>query len=212
MAGSLGSFFSSPSFPAIASGTSLGLGEIGNLVAGNEAASEQKTLQNQENAITSLTPAQLSAKINAATQPITTAQTQAIGNQVQGDLASRGLAQAPGIFASEESQALAPLAEQNYQTALQQVMTQLGLPISYASAIAQYLPKQQNMTPAFQLFLQQLQRLQLANANPGGGNLPLTPPNQYINTPISGGNQSDTFTPTSPDLFNDVGSLLGVNA
>jgi hypothetical protein len=212
MAGSLGSIFTSGNFPAIASGTSLGLGEIGNLIAGHEASSQQKQLQNEENAITSLTPAQLSAKINSAAQPITTAQTQAIGNTVQGDLASRGLAQAPGIFASEESQALAPLVEQNYQTALQQVMAQLGLPLQYASAIAKFLPSQQNMTPAFQLFLQQLQRLQSSNAgNNNGGTLPLTPPNSSILTPISGGNQGDTG-PVSPDLFGGVGDLLGVSA
>lgn len=211
MAGSLGSLFSSQNLPALASGTSLGLGEIGNLIAGSEASKQQKQLQNQENAITSLTPAQLTQKVNAAAQPITTAEMQQIGNQVQGDVASRGLAQAPGIFASEESQALAPLVQQNYNTALQQVMAQLGLPLQYASAIAQFLPKQQNMTPAMMLFLQQLSRLKGANANGGvttGPNLgQLSPP------PDSGSVYGDTgTTPTSPDVFGDVSALLSQGA
>jgi hypothetical protein len=208
--GQLGSLFSSANMPAIASGTSLGLGEIGNLIAGSEASSQQKQLQNQENAITSLTPAQLTQKVNAAAQPISAAEMQNIGNQVQGDVASRGLAQAPGIFASEESQALAPLVQQNYQTALAQVMQQLGLPLQYAQAISQFLPKQTSMTPAMSLFLQQLARLKGANAGNGGVT---TGPNlgQLSPPPDSGSTYGDTGS-TSTDPFAGISSLLGVSS
>ena len=168
----LSGVLSNPATGPVLSGATLGLGEVGNLLAGHAASQQEKALQNQENAITNLTPAELTAKVTSAENPINNALVQAINNSVQGDVASRGLAQAPGIFASEESQALAPYAQQNYNTALNQVMQQLGLPIEYANAIKSFLPGQQNMTPAMQLFLQQLAKLKTTNASgtfTGGG-------------------------------------------
>jgi|ERR1700685_3725142 len=214
--GSLGSLFTNASVPAIASGASLGLGEIGNLLAGNAQSNQLKALQNQENAVTNLTPAQLSAKVNSAAQPISNAEIQSIGNAVQGDVASRGLAQAPGIFASEESQALAPLAQANYNTALQQVMQQLGLPIQYAAAIQKFLPQQQSMTPAMQLFLQQLKQLQASNAASGasGAGAVTTGPNltQLSPPPDNGGTYSDTGTGATDPFAGLSGLLSGANA
>ena len=205
----LSSIFSNPATGPIMSGASLGLGEIGNLLAGSAASNQQKQLQNQENAISSLTPAALSAKVNSAAQPISNAMIQQIGNTVQGDVASRGLAQAPGIFAAEESQALAPIAQQNYQTALQQVLAQLGLPLEYAQTIARFLPQQKNMTPGMMLFLKQLSQLKSTNAGNGSGAITTGPNLDQLGAPPVTG---DTGTPAGTDPFAGLSDLLSQGA
>src|ERR1700687_2418714 len=48
-------------------------------------------------------------------------------------------------------QALAPFEQQNQNTALQLVMERLGLPIQYANAYLQGLPKSSNMSPLLAL-------------------------------------------------------------
>jgi hypothetical protein len=73
-------------------------------------------------------PNQLAALISKLQQPLNNGLTQAVGNQVQGNLAERGLSQAPGVFAASESQALAPFYQQNQNTATQALLSALGLP------------------------------------------------------------------------------------
>ena len=115
---SIGSIFSNKAFPAIASGATAGLGELGNLLAGRQQSQQASALQSQEKAISELTPSQLSSMVSGATAPLNAGLVQSVGNTVQGDLAQRGLAQAPGIFAASESQALAPFEQQNQSTAM----------------------------------------------------------------------------------------------
>jgi len=81
-----------------------------------------------------LTPEQLAAKVRGAAQPLDRALVENITNQVQADVAGRGLAQAPGIFAAEESQALAPAEQASLDRALQLVMRQLNLPSDVLAA------------------------------------------------------------------------------
>lgn len=207
--GSIGKIFSSPNFGPIASGASLGLGEIGNLLAGSAASSQENQLANQEKKIASLTPAQLTSMVTAAQRPIDNALVQNINNSVQADMASRGLAQAPGIFAASEAQALAPAEQANYQTALNQVLAQLGLPLSYAQTLAQFLPKTQNMTPAMQLFLQQLSKLKSTNAAGGGPGFPTTGPNPPTD-PTFG--DSGTGTGLGSGTYDALNSLLSSGA
>lgn len=205
----IGGIFTNPIAGPIASGASLGLGEIGNLLAGRAADKQASDLAAQEKRIQNLTPAQLTGLVTSAEKPIDNALVQSINNSVQADMASRGLAEAPGIFAAGESQALAPYVQQNYQTALNQVLQQLGLPLSYANTLAQFLPKQQNLTPAMQLFLQQLSRLKGANAS-GGSGFPTTGPNlpDYGATPPIIGDTGGTGGSGGGGVYDALNSLL----
>jgi hypothetical protein len=203
----LGSVFKSPAFGPAVSGGTLALGEVGNLLAGRQQ-------QNAYNNITKLTPQQIGAEASATAAPLDKALTESVTNQVSGDLASRGLSQAPGILASTESQALAPYAYQNYQAALQAILQKLGLNLN----AAQLLPKGQNLTPAMMLFLQQMAKLKQTNASGGaGGTLPTntglgapgaTPP--FIDPssmPAPG-----SFTPQPIDLTNPTADLSALGA
>jgi hypothetical protein len=171
----LSSVFKSPAFGPIVSGGTLALGEVGNLLAGRQQ-------QNAYNAVTKMTPDQIARDAARTAAPLDRALTQSVTNQVSGDLASRGLSQAPGILASTESQALAPYAYQNYQAALQAVMEKLGMNLN----AAQLLPKGQNLTPAMMLFLQQMAKLKQTNANSGPTLGPTTPPT-FPNTTLPQG-------------------------
>ena len=175
--GAIGKLFSGANLPTTLSAGTLGLGELGNLLAGRQASQQTSALTKQQQAIQNMTPAQLTANVQAGEAPINQGLVQDVNNNVQGDLASRGLSQAPGIFAGNEAQALGGIEQQNYQTALQQYMQKLGLPLEYAQQIQSLLPKQQNLTPAMALMLQQLQKRSaptpppqsLPMMNPGAG-------------------------------------------
>lgn len=109
--------------PQILSGGAFGAGEVGNIIESEKQAAYQ-------NFVMSLLkdPAKLQALVAKLQQPLNNGLTQAVGNQVQGNMAERGLSQAPGIFAASESQALAPFYLQNQNAALNAVMQLLGMP------------------------------------------------------------------------------------
>ena len=155
------------------SGGLAGAGAIGDLLTSLLSGGVTSGLNKQLKSIEGMSPAQFTSQVQSAEGPINAGLVQSVGNQVQGDLASRGLSQAPGIFASEEAQALGPIEQQNYQVALEQTLAKLGLPLSYASVIQKMLPGQQSMTPALTQLLQQLARRNNGNATagqaPGGG-------------------------------------------
>lgn len=119
----LTALFSSPMFSKGAPLALAGAGEIGNIME------ERKRLQYQAFVMDLLkNPAKLAAMAAKIQQPLNNGLVQGVTNQVQGDMASRGLSQAPGIFAASESQALAPYVQQNQQTAMNAVLSSLGLP------------------------------------------------------------------------------------
>ena len=117
------SFFSNPNDLKLAQLGVAGAGETGNVLQDIKANQYRDFVMGLLN-----NPQRLSAMIAKATQPLSGALTQSVENQVQGNVASRGLGQAPGIFASSESQALAPYYLQNQQEATNAIMTALGLP------------------------------------------------------------------------------------
>jgi hypothetical protein len=119
------SFFSNPGDVKLLQTGVAGAGEAGNLI-------EEKKRLDYQNLVMNLlkNPQQLAAMAAKITQPLNAGLVQATNNQVQGNLASRGLAQSPGIFAASEAQALAPFEQQNQQTALSAVLQSLGLPAS----------------------------------------------------------------------------------
>lgn len=121
----------SPNWMKLLLGSMTGAGEIGNILADRKRAE----LLSQENKWASLTPQQLSAKIAAATQPLSAGLTQSVGNVVQAQMGERGLAQAPGIYSASLASALAPFYQQNQDTALNAILRQMGIPIQEAALL-----------------------------------------------------------------------------
>ena len=171
---SLGAMFSNPAFGPIATGSLAGLGEVGNLIGGIQSQKELSAEQKQRDYVNNLTPAQLSQMAISGEAPINQSLLQNVRNDVQGDLASRGLAQSPGLFTAEESQAIAPIEQANYQTSMNALLQKLGLPLEYGALLQRLLPGQANVTPAIALFLQQLKAMQSGGSTDTTG---LTGPN-----------------------------------
>lgn len=185
-----------PAVPLVNVGLA-GAGEVGNLIEGHKQNDYQNYVLNLAK-----NPAFLSQMIVKATQPLSASLIQGLNNSVQGDLASRGLAQAPGIFAQAEGQAIAPYLLAQQDQARQQVLAALGIGQNS-------LPPpqgQQNMTFALMQALQALgkgqpqtaqinQLNQQPTASPGGivppGFIPGVAPGQ---TPPTF--PTDIFAPT----------------
>lgn len=140
--------------PSIISGGSFASGTIGNIL-------EERKRANYQNMIMDIikNPAKLAALVAKLQKPMDNALVQGVTNQVQGNMAERGLSQAPGIFAGNLAQSLAPYEQQNYNSALNAVMQTLGMPAGTFGA-------PMNNSGALQLFLKSLQR----PAQGGGGN------------------------------------------
>jgi hypothetical protein len=136
--------------PALQIGTA-GSGLVGNIMnsvqQGNVASQAEKNAK--------LTPAQLGSQVASATQPLDRNLTNAINNQVQGDMASRGLAEAPGIFAATEGQALAPFQQAEQDRALQLILAKLGLPASTLAALRSGGGGMANLSPLLQMIMKQ---------------------------------------------------------
>lgn len=118
-----------------------GAGMIGNIL-------QQKQQNAYNNFIMGIlkNPAKLAEMVRAVQQPLSGALVQGVTNRVGADMASRGLAQAPGIFAGEEAQALAPAIQANQNAAMQAVLTALtgarpnyGTPSNTSGAIQTFL-------------------------------------------------------------------------
>jgi len=114
-----------------------GLGGLAPLLSGGAAVAgtggnilEDVKKNDYQNFILNLVknPTAFAALISKLQQPLNAGLTQSVGNQVQGQMAERGLSQAPGIFAGAESQALAPFYQQNQSTATNALLQALGLP------------------------------------------------------------------------------------
>jgi len=185
--GSIGSFFGSG---GAGSGlmSLLGLGTTGAGLVGNIL--NQRTQSQQINKLQSLEdPTKLAKEVAAATAPLNTGLVQGVENQVQGSLASQGLAEAPGIQASVLAQALAPYEQQNQQTALQLVLAQLGIPVS----ILQNLPKGSNLSPLLAMMM-------LRQNNPSSSSTSLVPQDPSGVFPTADWLQSINPAPPPPAL------------
>jgi hypothetical protein len=134
---SIGSFMGGGGGQALQAGN-LGMGLLSNIMGARDQGKERDFLMQRQRYLASLSPQDISQMALSATKPIDEGLRQSIFNSVQGDMAQRGLSQAPGIFAASESQALAPYFEQNYRTALDQVMRQLQMPQELAYPLSGY--------------------------------------------------------------------------
>jgi hypothetical protein len=148
----VGNFFGSPGGKGLTSLAEIGAtgaGLIGNISAERQRQQELDKLKKSEAALAD--PNALAAQVRSATQPLNAGLVQSIENQVSGTLAEQGLSEAPGIQATAVSQALAPFQQQNQATALQLVLTRLGLPIELAKTILAGLPSNVNLAPLLAL-------------------------------------------------------------
>jgi hypothetical protein len=147
----IGGFFKSAA-PAL-TGITAGTGLVGNILNSIQRGNEVGKLQSAEKKFESLTPEQLSSLVTRAEQPLGQDILQNVGNLVQADMGTRGLSQAPGIFAATETQAIAPYKLEQQRMALELVMKQLGLPIEYAQAILSGMGGPSNISPLLQLLM-----------------------------------------------------------
>ena len=127
MLSSLGNFISSDAKPL----TSL-LGAAGagaNIYSGVEQAQQQSRINSAQNYIMNLVqnPAKMSAAAAQYATPLTAGLTADISNQVQGNLAERGLGSSPAAYTQQLTQALAPYIQNQQSTALQTLLSSLGL-------------------------------------------------------------------------------------
>jgi hypothetical protein len=154
---SIGSAISNPNFLKALNVGSTVAGETGNIISGVQKGREISALTNEQKRLLNMSPESLSALVARGTAPLSAGLTQSVGNQVQGDLAERGLAEAPGIYAATESQALAPYQQQNQQIALDEILTKLQLPLSYGNTILSGYGQPQDMSRAIMALLQSIQ-------------------------------------------------------
>lgn len=150
--------------PAL-TGINAGLGMVGNIMNAITRGKAVGNLTSAENKYANMSPEKLAGLVTRAEQPLGADLTQNVGNLVQADLGTRGLSQAPGVFAAEEAQYLAPYKLQQQNTALQLVMKQLGLPIEYAQAILG--ATQGGSDPTLALMMLALRNAQAPGATPG---------------------------------------------
>jgi hypothetical protein len=187
--------------PAILAGTGI-MGTVGN-IKGN--ATKNAVLQQQMDLTkryANMTPAQVSGGISSLEAPLSKDLTNSVGNTVQGQLAERGLSQAPGIFASSLGQGLAPYQLQEQQLAQDAFFKQLGLPIQARPSPFGPFPNQTNTSAIWQNFMKTMQ--------PPGGGSPATPigsnPNDLLNLFMGNGGMpqlsGSNFTMPYTDVSN----------
>jgi hypothetical protein len=157
-----------PLWQKILLGGMFGAGELGNLLSEHKASALQDKQAKYLDYVTNLIqhPELISKMATAEAAPLSQALQQSIGNTVQASMAERGLSQAPGIFAASQAQALAPYQQQNYNTALNAVLSQLGIPISASSAVQTQKP--QDLSNLLSLFLKSTAKpIQTQTSTPG---------------------------------------------
>jgi len=171
--------------PAI-QGATAGAGLLGNVLNMIQRGQQTDKLKQFEN----MTPEQLSGLVSRGTAPLSQALRNTVGNQVQADVASRGLAESPGIFAQAESQALAPYEQSNQQVALQLLLQKMGLP---AQVIAS-LGGQTDLTKVLQMLQGRATPSQNPNPNPTDGSPTLQ---QYLSLFNNNSNSSGLTAPNN---------------
>lgn len=158
-----------------------GAGLIGNIM--NSVQQGDVASQAAHNA--HLTPEQLGTMVSKATQPLDRNLINTVNNQVQGDMASRGLAEAPGIFAATEGQAIAPYVQAEQDRALQLVMKQLGIPMETLMALRSGGGGMANMFPLLQMIMKQFPG-GFGSGSAPGGTPPFLPTTQSGPSPVEG--------------------------
>lgn len=130
------------------------IGLISNIINGNRASGVNQTAIDQQKMVAELTkhPELLAAKIAALRQPLSQGLTQSVGNDVQGQLAERGLSSSPQIATAIESQALAPYEQHSQDQAIQAFLGTLGQGTSSTEAAASTIPGKSDTSGFWNLF------------------------------------------------------------
>jgi hypothetical protein len=124
---SVGSFFSQYAKPLSALATTAGAGA--NVYTGIQNANNLGNYNSTQQYIQNLVknPQKMQAAAASYTQPLTAGLTDSVTNQVQAQLAERGLGGSPAALSSDITQALAPYIQQNQQTGLNTLLQSLGV-------------------------------------------------------------------------------------
>jgi len=146
-------------------------GTIGNIQANQARNAVLRQQMGYTNYLQGLTPAQITQMISQYQKPLSSNLVNNVTNTVQGQMASRGLAQAPGIFSQSIAQGLAPYELQEQQLAQDALFKKLGLPISSRPSPFGPFPQTTNTSQLWQTLMQRFM------GTPGGANqVPGTPP------------------------------------
>jgi len=181
-----------PSWANILLPSLFGLGTAGNIFGDIQKMQEQKRLADYQKSIMGMSPQTLSRMVASATAPLSHGLEQAVGNEVQGATAERGLAQAPGIYSANLAQSLAPYYQQNQQQALQEVMQKLQLPLESTPPSFLY-GQPQDMTNLLMAWLRNMGGGGTQGGQGGGGG-------GYFNPPGTGSSPFDWWTPESSGI------------
>jgi len=177
-----------------------GAGLIGNIQANNARNSVLSAEVNRMNAYNNLTPGQVASQITQLEQPLSSNLINSVGNVVQGNLAQRGLSQAPGIQAEALAQGLAPYQLQEQQMAQQALFQKLGLPIQAQPSPFGPYPQTTNMNQLFQA----LSRTFMNPTNPNSSGQP------FINYgPFQPTGDTSTQAPISGGSGSDINGIMG---
>jgi hypothetical protein len=100
-----------------------------NIFSGIQQEQQQSRINNAQNYVNSLVtnPQKMAAASAAYTQPLTAGLTSDISNEVQGNLAERGLGSSPGAYTQQLTAALAPYILQQQQGGQNALFQALGL-------------------------------------------------------------------------------------
>lgn len=173
------------------------MGTVGNIQANSAKNKVLSSEMDQMKTLQNLTPAQVASGTQALEQPLSNNLVKSVGNTVQGELASRGLSQAPGIYASSLAQGLAPYQLQEQQMAQQAFFQKLGLPISARPSPFGPFPSTTNQNQLYQALATKF----MGNGRGGGGG---SDPFNYW-AANNANPTAPSFTPTAatpPDLGN----------
>jgi len=124
---SVGGFLNSNSGALKGLATAAGTGA--NLYSGISNAKNLSDYNSTQSYVQNLVknPTQLAAAAAKLQQPLSAGLTDQVTNQVQGQMAERGLGGSPAAMTSAITQSLAPYIQQNQSTAMQTLMNSLGL-------------------------------------------------------------------------------------
>jgi hypothetical protein len=187
-----------------------GAGLIGNIQANSARNSVLSAEMNRMNAYNKLTPADIANQTQQLEQPLNSNLVHNVGNAVSGQLAERGLSQAPGIQTQALAQGLAPYQLQEQQLAQQALFQKLGLPISAQPSPFGPYPQSTNMSQLWQAlsrtFMNGQQGNQIPGQVPGGGSVTADALAPYMQM-FQLGNSGATPGGSGSDISGILGNL-----
>lgn len=169
-----------------------GLGDIAKLVTGvmgtisnakqasrSEAISKQMADYAKQMTAIANNPQELARRALAVRQPLSTGLLEGVGNDVQAQLAERGLGSSPAQAEQILGQTLAPYEQHAQDVAIQAVMQLLGLPVEALGAASKGVPSPADTTGFWKMFQ--------SDPTAGGTGYPIiSTPGGYGSTPIPG--------------------------